>query len=299
MADSNVLLVWTENPANLLMGTNGPGADSVLWAEWSPTNRAWTAPELLAGGLAYRLSQSLAGASNTAVYAWTTDSDGQLTNDADQEVFYCAFSNGTWSAVNQFTTNGMPDKDVRVAISSGGEPCLLWESGTNLLIKEGKAILTESVEDILAELAPRLDRKRLPHPLKTHRDLFQVAQPLDIPLQRLAPGAKDWNPAAFSPVTGLIYIPHTTAGITVNEGADPAVQRDIAFFLNKLVPQDPYFTHSEGNSDAHIKSTLVGTSQTLLIDNGKLLLGTWQSVYFCEFDGPRQRRIAVKIIADE
>src|SRR5512136_1141004 len=86
-----------------------------------------------------------------------------------------------------------------------------------------------------------------------------------------------------------LFVLHTTAGITVNEGADPAVQRDINAFLSKLVPIDPYFTHAEGNSDAHIKSSLVGTSQTLLIENGKLLLGTWQAVYFCEFDGPRPR----------
>jgi secondary thiamine-phosphate synthase enzyme len=96
-----------------------------------------------------------------------------------------------------------------------------------------------------------------------------------------------------------LFVLHTTAGITVNEGADPAVQMDINRFLNKLVPQDHYFNHAEGNSDAHIKSALVGTSQTLLIENGKLLLGTWQSVYFCEFDGPRPRRVAVKIVADE
>ena len=91
---------------------------------------------------------------------------------------------------------------------------------------------------------------------------------------------------------------HTTAGITVNEGADPAVQRDISSFLNKLVPQDPYFTHGEGNSDAHIKSSLTGTSLTLLIDNSRLVLGTWQAIYLCEFDGPRERKIAVKIVAD-
>ncbi|HEX9023512.1 MAG TPA: secondary thiamine-phosphate synthase enzyme YjbQ, partial [Geobacteraceae bacterium] len=74
---------------------------------------------------------------------------------------------------------------------------------------------------------------------------------------------------------------------------------DISRHLGKLVPQDPNFSHSEGNSDAHVKSTLVGTSQTLLIENGKLLLGTWQSVFFCEFDGPRTRRVAVKIVADK
>ncbi|HEY6009774.1 MAG TPA: secondary thiamine-phosphate synthase enzyme YjbQ [Geobacteraceae bacterium] len=91
---------------------------------------------------------------------------------------------------------------------------------------------------------------------------------------------------------------HTTAGITVNEGADPAVQRDMASFLNKLVPQDPYFTHGEGNSDAHIKSSLTGTSLTLLVEGGKPVLGTWQAVYLCEFDGPRERKIAVKVVAD-
>jgi secondary thiamine-phosphate synthase enzyme len=96
-----------------------------------------------------------------------------------------------------------------------------------------------------------------------------------------------------------LFVLHTTAAITVNEGADPAVQRDINTFLNKLVPHDPYFTHAEGNSDAHIKSSLVGTSQTLLVENGKLVLGTWQAVYFCEFDGPRSRKVAVKIVAEE
>jgi secondary thiamine-phosphate synthase enzyme len=96
-----------------------------------------------------------------------------------------------------------------------------------------------------------------------------------------------------------LFVLHTTAGITVNEGADPAVQMDINRFLNKLVPNEHYFNHAEGNSDAHIKSALFGTSQTLLVESGRLLLGTWQSVFFCEFDGPRSRRVAVKILADE
>lgn len=96
-----------------------------------------------------------------------------------------------------------------------------------------------------------------------------------------------------------LFVMHTTAGITVNEGADPAVQRDIINFLNKLVPNDPYFTHAEGNSDAHIKSALVGASRHIFINNSRLVLGTWQAIYFCEFDGPRERKIAVKITADE
>ena len=96
-----------------------------------------------------------------------------------------------------------------------------------------------------------------------------------------------------------LFVLHTTAAITINEGADPAVQRDITGFLNKLVPNDPYFTHAEGNSDAHIKSALIGTSESIFIDNSRLVLGTWQAIYFCEFDGPRERKIAVKIRGDE
>jgi secondary thiamine-phosphate synthase enzyme len=91
-----------------------------------------------------------------------------------------------------------------------------------------------------------------------------------------------------------LYVPHTTAGITINEGADPSVQRDIQNTLSKLVPHEMNYFHREGNADAHIKSTIVGTSVNMIIDEGKLLLGTWQSIFFCEFDGPRHRRIAVK-----
>lgn len=96
-----------------------------------------------------------------------------------------------------------------------------------------------------------------------------------------------------------LFVMHTTAAITINEGADPAVQLDITNFLTKLVPNDPYFTHAEGNSAAHIKASLIGTSQRIFIDNARLVLGTWQAIYFCEFDGPRERKIAVKITADE
>lgn len=93
-----------------------------------------------------------------------------------------------------------------------------------------------------------------------------------------------------------IYVPHTTAGVTINEGADPAVKRDIIATLNRLVPFDGDYLHMEGNSAAHIKATLVGASQTVFIEDGKLLLGAWQSIYFCEFDGPRHRRAVVKIV---
>ena len=93
-----------------------------------------------------------------------------------------------------------------------------------------------------------------------------------------------------------LYVPHTTAGVTINEGADPSVQRDIINALNRLIPHEMNYSHREGNADAHIKSTLVGASLNLIIDEGKLLLGTWQAVFFCEFDGPRHRRIALKFI---
>ncbi|GER93479.1 hypothetical protein A45J_1220 [hot springs metagenome] len=93
-----------------------------------------------------------------------------------------------------------------------------------------------------------------------------------------------------------IYAPHTTAGITINEGADPLVKRDILTTLNRLIPFEGDYQHMEGNSPAHIKTTLVGTSKFIVIEDGKALLGTWQSVYFCEFDGPRHRRAIIKII---
>lgn len=106
--------------------------------------------------------------------------------------------------------------------------------------------------------------------------------------------------AASRVTTGCcdVFVLHTTAAITVNEGADPAVKRDIVNCLDRLVPNAHYFTHAEGNSPAHVKSSLVGTCQRLLIDRGKLVLGTWQAVYFCEFDGPRERRVAVRIGED-
>jgi secondary thiamine-phosphate synthase enzyme len=94
----------------------------------------------------------------------------------------------------------------------------------------------------------------------------------------------------------FLFVPHTTAGITINEGADPSVQRDIVNSLNRLIPHEMNYFHREGNADAHIKSTLVGTSLHVIVEDGKLLLGTWQSIFFCEFDGPRHRRVAVKFI---
>ncbi len=96
----------------------------------------------------------------------------------------------------------------------------------------------------------------------------------------------------------LIYSPHTTAGITINENADPDVKADSNTFLNQLIPKLNSFRHMEGNSDAHIKTSLVGNSVQVIIENGKLQLGTWQGIYFCEFDGPRIREVWLKTISD-
>lgn len=92
-----------------------------------------------------------------------------------------------------------------------------------------------------------------------------------------------------------VYVPHTTAGVTVNEGADPDVVKDIIMKLDKLVPQNDGYSHSEGNSDAHIKASMMGASETFLIENGTIALGTWQKIYFCEFDGPRTRKVWLRI----
>ncbi len=94
-----------------------------------------------------------------------------------------------------------------------------------------------------------------------------------------------------------LYVPHTTAGVAVNEHADPDVMVDIQTTLRKLIPQQGDYHHAEDNSDGHIKSVLVGSSQFVPIEDGRLALGRWQGVFFCEFDGPRQRELKVKIIA--
>lgn len=94
-----------------------------------------------------------------------------------------------------------------------------------------------------------------------------------------------------------LYVPHTTAGVSVNEHDDPNVMVDVQHSLRKLVPQQDDYKHNEDNSDAHIKTVLVGNSQFVIIEDGRLALGRWQGIFFCEFDGPRQRELKVKIIA--
>ena len=93
-----------------------------------------------------------------------------------------------------------------------------------------------------------------------------------------------------------IFVPHTTAGVTINEGADPSVVSDILKELNKVIPFSDNYAHLEGNSAAHIKSSLVGCSSSIIIESGQPKLGTWQSLFFCEFDGPRRRKVWIKIV---
>jgi secondary thiamine-phosphate synthase enzyme len=96
----------------------------------------------------------------------------------------------------------------------------------------------------------------------------------------------------------LCFVPHTTAAVTINENADPDVTRDMAAKLDRLAPWEDGYAHAEGNSAAHVKSSLVGCEQMIPVEKGELVLGTWQGVYFCEFDGPRSRKMHVQVIAD-
>jgi len=95
-----------------------------------------------------------------------------------------------------------------------------------------------------------------------------------------------------------LYVPHTTAGITINEGADPSVAKDINNTLRNLVPPDAGYSHMEGNADSHVKTTIVGPNTFVFIKDGRLALGTWQAIFFCEFDGPRTRKVLIKVVED-
>ena len=107
--------------------------------------------------------------------------------------------------------------------------------------------------------------------------------------------------AASGVAEGLchVFVPHTTAGVTVNENADPDVKRDILYALGKLAPDDPGFRHAEGNSPAHLKSVLTGSSVLIPVTGGRMELGSWGGIYFCEFDGPRQRRVCVRVFGED
>lgn len=129
------------------------------------------------------------------------------------------------------------------------------------------------------------------HELAIHSSSREEFIDITPQIERLIP------PTGPSSGTITCFVPHTTAGITINENADPDVRRDILYHLKKQIPQnDPNFRHSEGNSDAHIKASMMGFSLQLLFEHRKLVLGTWQAVYFCEFDGPRNRRLIVRVV---
>jgi secondary thiamine-phosphate synthase enzyme len=96
-----------------------------------------------------------------------------------------------------------------------------------------------------------------------------------------------------------LFVPHTTAAVTINENADPSVRADILMVLNKLISEREPYRHQEGNSPAHIKASLIGPQLILVVSGGRLVLGTWQGIFFCEFDGPRTRRLHLKIVADK
>ena len=106
---------------------------------------------------------------------------------------------------------------------------------------------------------------------------------------------KEIAKAGVSEGVCVVYVPHTTAGITINEGADPAVCRDIVGKLNDLVPPNAGYRHMEGNADSHIKASLMGSSVSVPVEGGRLLLGTWQKIFFFEFDGPRSRKVYIKV----
>ena len=96
----------------------------------------------------------------------------------------------------------------------------------------------------------------------------------------------------------MLYVPHTTAAVTINESADPSVKSDILMVLNQIIPWDANYRHLEGNSPAHVKSTLIGPSELIAIENRRLVLGTWQGIFFCEFDGPRHRKLHLRLLGN-
>ena len=97
----------------------------------------------------------------------------------------------------------------------------------------------------------------------------------------------------------MLYVPHTTAAVTINESADPSVKSDMLMIMNRIIPWEANYRHLEGNSAAHIKTTLVGSSELIAIENQRLVLGTWQGIFFCEFDGPRNRKLHVRIMQEQ
>ena len=148
MADGNLLLAWSRNTANLLMGEGAPGAPEnsrILWAEWDALAKNWSAPAVLADNLAYELSETLEGAGNRAVFAWTKDEDGNTDDSSDQEIYYCEWTSGTWGPPTRFTSDAHSDRDVRAAVSSSGDVYLTWRRGESLVMDRNFAGAPEEV----------------------------------------------------------------------------------------------------------------------------------------------------------
>jgi len=120
-------------------------------------------------------------------------------------------------------------------------------------------------------------------------ELIDITRPIEEAVQKTGVG----DGVCF------VFVPHTTAGVTINENADPSVPQDILAEMNRMVPFEGPYRHREGNSPAHIKASLVGFSQVVFVESGKLVLGTWQGIFFCEFDGPRNRKVHVTVIKTE
>jgi secondary thiamine-phosphate synthase enzyme len=173
--------------------------------------------------------------------------------------------------------NTRADKLASRAASSGGQPVLLAEEAPKTLFEvpappEEKPREAGMIEQIDVRTSAR----------NQFVDITRKVQDV-VTASGLSDGAC------------IVHVPHTTAGITINENADPDVTRDIIDTLNRLVPQSASYRHVEGNSDAHVKASLMGFSVTVLVEKGQLMLGTWQGIYFCEFDGPRSRHVLVKV----
>ena len=131
---------------------------------------------------------------------------------------------------------------------------------------------------------------------EAREQMINITREVERNLELIIENGELRNPSNRTGVV-IVFVQHTTCGVTVNENADPDVQTDMLGFLRRLIPQDtPEFKHAEENSDAHIKSSLVGTSVTVPFEDGRLALGRWQGVYLCEFDGPRERKIVVAVM---
>ena len=137
MTNGDLLLAWTKNEANLLMGTGTVGSvnnDTIMWSRWNLSTKAWKKPAVLVSNLTYRLSQSFVGVNNRAVYAWTADRDGLLTNDTDQALFVCQLSENSWLEPLQYPTNGLSNKNIHLAVSPSEDVYAIWQEGANLVM---------------------------------------------------------------------------------------------------------------------------------------------------------------------